>query len=111
MRDMPSPETRHAIANRLRTSEGHLRAIVDMLETSAPCDDVLHQLDAVESALHIAACALRYSQFARSIEIIRHDLNAERRLAELEQIAALYKVCLRPSQILFKSGGKNIDYE
>ena len=80
-----SPEGQEAIVNRLRTTEGHLHAIIGMLESDAACEEVLHQLDAVEAALDAARRAMRYCQFRQSIEIIRHGASAETRLAELER--------------------------
>jgi len=90
-----SSETREAIVNRLRTAEGHLHAIVGMVESDAACEEVLHQLDAVEAALDAAGCALRYSQFRQSIDVIRHGASAEARLAELERLATLYRLQVR----------------
>ena len=84
------PEERTAILNRLRSAEGHLHAIIGMLEANTPCEQVLHQLNAVEAALSKSGRALRYCQFRQSIETILHDPNAETRVAELERLATLY---------------------
>jgi len=101
---LKSPEARKAIVNRLRTTEGHLRAVIGMVEADTPCEEVLHQLDAVEAALDAAGRALRYCQFRQSIDVIRHSPNAEARLAELERLAALYSITLenlsRPRRFL-----------
>ena len=87
---LKSPEARKAIVNRLRTTEGHLRAVIGMVEADTPCEEVLHQLDAVEAALYATGRALRYCQFRKSIETIRHSPSAEARMAELERLASLY---------------------
>ena len=87
---LKSPETQPAIVNRLRSAEGHLRATIHMVESGAPCEEVLHQLDAVEAALYATGRALRYCQFRKSIETIRHSPSAEARMAELERLASLY---------------------
>lgn len=90
MRHLKPPETRYAVANRLRTAEGHLRAVIGMVEAGAPCEEVLRQLDAVEAALCAAGRALRYCQFRKSVDTIQHGVSAKVRLAELERLAALY---------------------
>src|SRR4030066_148358 len=87
---LKSPETQPAIVNRLRSAEGHLRATLHMVESGAPCEEVLHQLDAVEAALCATGRALRYCQFQKSIETIRRSPSAEARMAELERLARLY---------------------
>ena len=49
------PEGRTAIVMRLRSAEGHLGAVIDLLEAGeAPCEQVLHQLGAVRAALRVA---------------------------------------------------------
>ena len=87
---LKSPETQLAIVNRLRSAQGHLRATIHMVESGAPYEEVLHQLDAVEAALSATGRALRYCQFRKSIETIRHSPSAEARMAELERLASLY---------------------
>ena len=98
MRQLKPLESRQAIANRLRTAEGHLHAVIDMVESGAPCEEVLHQLDAVEAALCAAGRALRYCHFRQSIDTIRRGATPEVRLAELERLAALYRLHWRMPQ-------------
>ena len=95
MRRLKPLESRHAIVNRLRTAEGHLHAVIGMVESGAPCEEVLHQLDAVEEALCAAGRALRYCQFRQSIDIIRHSPSSEARLAALGRLATLYRLQVR----------------
>ncbi len=52
-----------ALLNRLRSAEGHLHGIIGMLEADEPCEQVLHQLEAVEAALEAAGRALRTQEF------------------------------------------------
>jgi len=40
------------ILQRLRSAAGHLNAVLEMAESGQPCEEVLHQLKAVQSALH-----------------------------------------------------------
>ncbi|MDE3089011.1 MAG: metal-sensitive transcriptional regulator [Chloroflexota bacterium] len=39
------------LRNRLRSAEGHMGAIAEMIERSAPCVNILHQVRAVRSAM------------------------------------------------------------
>lgn len=46
------PHTSHpAIAKRLRRAEGHLRSIIEMIETERGCLEIAQQLHAVEKAI------------------------------------------------------------
>ena len=44
-------ESHPEIVKRLKRAEGHLRGIVEMIETGRPCLDVAQQLQAVEKAI------------------------------------------------------------
>jgi hypothetical protein NreA len=44
-------ESHPAIVKRLRRAEGHLRALISMIETGKPCLDLAQQLHAVENAI------------------------------------------------------------
>lgn len=91
-----SSEQQTAIVRRLRSAEGHLRAVIDMVELGKPCEEVLQQLAAVEAAINAAGRALRYGQFRRSVETILHDTHAETRLTEVARLAALYGLNRQP---------------
>ncbi|NIX78134.1 metal-sensing transcriptional repressor [Microvirga terricola] len=39
------------IAKRLKRAEGHLRSVIEMIESGRPCLDVAQQLHAVEKAI------------------------------------------------------------
>lgn len=80
-----------AILARLRSVEGHLHATIIMLESDRPRDQVLHQLGAVKSALHAAACALARYQAARSLEVIRAKPCEEEQQAELDKLKNIYR--------------------
>lgn len=87
-----STEERTAILNRLKSAEGHLQAIITMVETDRSCKEVLHQLAAVEAALSAASCALRACEFRASADIILHSRDPEVRAAEVRRLAALYGI-------------------
>lgn len=40
-----------AVAKRLKRADGHLRSVIDMLETGRACLDIAQQLHAVEKAI------------------------------------------------------------
>ncbi|GEM_PF-1051745 len=85
-----STEERTAILNRLKSAEGHLRAIVGMMETGRPCAEILHQLDAVGAAITVVGCALRACEFRDCTDIILHSPDTEARAAEVRRLEALY---------------------
>lgn len=43
--------TQHKILHRLKIARGHLDCVINMVETGAYCIDVIHQCQAVQSAL------------------------------------------------------------
>ncbi len=83
-------EERSEIVRRLRVSEGHLHAIIGMVETNQPYEQVLHQLRAVRAALRAASGCLLTYQVEQSQEIILHSIRAEERTAELEKLRDLF---------------------
>jgi hypothetical protein NreA len=44
-------ETHPDIVKRLRRAEGHLKSVIEMIETGRPCLDLAQQLHAVEKAI------------------------------------------------------------
>jgi DNA-binding FrmR family transcriptional regulator len=83
------PEEQKLIV-RLRSAEGHLRAIIGMIETGRPCEDVIYQLIAVQAALRAASLVVLKRQLQFSAAVIRSDPRPETRCAELQQLLALY---------------------
>lgn len=53
-----SPEDTKAVVTRLKRANGHLAAVVRMLEDGADCADALTQLAAVDKAISRAGFAL-----------------------------------------------------
>ena len=47
----PAHSSHPEIVNRLRRADGHLRAIIEMIETGRSCLDIAQQLQAVEKAI------------------------------------------------------------
>lgn len=51
-------EAQRRVLNRLRRARGQLNAVIDAVESGAPCRDVVTQLAAVSSALDRAGFAI-----------------------------------------------------
>jgi DNA-binding FrmR family transcriptional regulator len=56
------------IVNRLKRAEGHLRSIVDMIESGRGCLDIAQQLHAVEKAVANAKRALIHDHIDHCLE-------------------------------------------
>ncbi len=54
MPDHTAHLTHPDIANRLKRADGHLRSIIEMLQTGRPCAEIALQIKAVESAITAA---------------------------------------------------------
>jgi uncharacterized protein len=57
-----------AIARRLKRANGHLEAIIAMIEQGKPCAQIAQQLQAVESAIESAKKALIHDHISHSLE-------------------------------------------
>ncbi|TNB47345.1 metal-sensing transcriptional repressor [Martelella lutilitoris] len=81
-----SHEHRHQshprIVARLKRAEGHLNAVVAMIEAGRPCLDVAQQLQAVESAIRSAKQTLIHDH-------VDHCLDARNSEAEREELKAI----------------------
>lgn len=75
---------------RLRTAEGHVKAIIEMTEAGKPCEEVLHQLNAVISALQSAENRLLLIQARRTESVVLNSPSPEERVAELKRLQSLY---------------------
>jgi uncharacterized protein len=73
------------IVNRLRRTEGHLKAVIAMVEEGRPCVDLAQQLHAIERAISSAKKTLIHDHIDHCLE---HS--AEKR-ATIEEFKALAK--------------------
>ncbi|MCC7450671.1 MAG: metal-sensitive transcriptional regulator [Anaerolineae bacterium] len=80
------------ILNRLHSAEGHLRGVIGMFEAGRPCEQVLHQLQAVEAALGAVGRALRACEFQQDADIILQSDDPNSREAALCHLLTLYKL-------------------
>ena len=85
------------IVRRLRSARGHLGAIICMLEAGEPCEPVLHQLGAVQAALHAAGARLLACQLRHSQGVIRDSPCAEDLVAEIARLLVLYQLLTKYS--------------
>lgn len=89
------PMQQSEIIRRLRCAAGHLSAVIEMAEAGQPCEQVLHQLGAVDAAIRAAGSKLLICQ-AQSIQsIILESASPEQRLDELKRLQSLYTIFLQ----------------
>ncbi len=58
-----------ALISRLKRADGHLRAVIAMLEAGKPCLDIAQQLQAVEKAVTNAKRVLIHDHIDHCLEI------------------------------------------
>lgn len=63
MTDLHAHATHPDLVKRLKRADGHLRHVIEMIETGAPCPDIALQLQAVEKALTAAKRTLIHDHF------------------------------------------------
>ena len=84
------PDQQSEIIRRLRCAAGHLNAVINMAESGEPCEQMLHQLNAVQAALRAAGAKLLICQSQSSQAIILDSTSPERRTSELKRLQTLY---------------------
>jgi DNA-binding FrmR family transcriptional regulator len=72
-------ETHPAIVKRLRRADGHLRSIIQMIETGRPCIDIAQQLHAVEKAVAQAKKTLIQDHLDHCLEDVVGPLPRDQR--------------------------------
>jgi DNA-binding FrmR family transcriptional regulator len=83
------------IIRRLRCAAGHLNAVIEMAEAAQSCEQILHQLNAVEAALRAAGIKLIICQAQSSQSIILDSPSPKQRIAELKRLQSLYTIFLQ----------------
>lgn len=86
---MPSEDNSQLI-RRLRSAGGHLQAVTSMVESGEPCEQVLHQLNAVQGALKAAARILLDEHIRESELIIKSSDCPDERAQALDYLVMLY---------------------
>lgn len=72
-------ETHPAIVKRLRRADGHLRSIIEMIETGRSCIDIAQQLHAVEKAVAQAKKTLIQDHLDHCLEDVVGPLPRDQR--------------------------------
>ncbi len=89
------PEEKAEIAQRLRTANGHLNAVIGMVEAGEPCESILHQLSAVRATLHAVGIKLLTCQLKLSLDIVCYSPRVADREAAISQLLILYRLLPR----------------
>lgn len=79
----PAHATHAALIARLKRADGHLRAVIEMLEAGKPCLEIAQQMQAVEKAVTNAKRALIHDHMDHCLDVV----GSETDLAELRAIA------------------------
>jgi uncharacterized protein len=74
-------ETHPDIVKRLKRADGHLRSVIEMIETRRPCLDIAQQLHAVEKAISQAKKTLIQDHLDHCLEDVVGPLAREQRRA------------------------------
>lgn len=76
------------ILKRLRRVEGHLRGVIEMIESGRPCVDVAQQLQAIESAVSKAKKVLIHDHIDHCLEEVNSPATKSERksMDEFKQI-------------------------
>jgi len=69
MSDTHTHASHPALIARLKRADGHLRAVIAMLEAGKPCVDVAQQLQAVEKAVSNAKRVLIHDHIDQCLEV------------------------------------------
>jgi DNA-binding FrmR family transcriptional regulator len=93
-----TPDQQPEIVRRLRCAAGHLNAVIEMAEAGQPCEEVLHQLNAVQAALRVTGINLIICEAHSSQEIILDSPSLQQRTSELKRLQSLYTTLMQYSK-------------
>lgn len=89
------PQPASDITRRLRCAAGHLNSVISMAEAGQPCEQILHQLNAVQAALKIAGVKIIECQAQSSQDIILNSASVEQRTEELRHLQSLFTIFVK----------------
>ncbi len=98
----PDPVDSADLLARLRSAQGHLRAVENMVITRAPAEDVLQQLWCVEAALGAARTRIVAAELEAAVRAVGRGPSMEERTLEA---ARLERILARAMQHRWKAGG------
>ena len=84
------PVEKEAILQRLHTAEGHLHAVSRMVAEEASCQQVLHQLNAVQCAIEAVGSQILQLEIEGCLQAIREDPCPEQCFEQLAILTKLY---------------------
>lgn len=85
------PVAKGKILARLRSVEGHLRAIIRMVEADRYCVDVIKQTKAVQSALHKATALLLERHMNHCVSAAIRSESARERERVISELLDIYE--------------------
>ena len=91
------PDQKTESIRRLRCAAGHLNAVIEMTEAGQPCEQVLHQINAVQAALQAAGIKIIRCQAESSQDVILNSSSIKQRTAELKRLQSLYTIFMKYS--------------
>lgn len=84
MEKVHTHESHPALVKRLKRANGHLRHVIEMIESGSPCTDIAQQLHAVERAVINAKRVLIHDHIDHCLQADNDsDLDDMKRLAKL----------------------------
>ncbi|MEX5516911.1 metal-sensing transcriptional repressor [Pseudophaeobacter sp. 1A09344] len=83
MTDSPVHTSHPALVARLKRADGHLRAVIEMIEAGKPCLEIAQQMQAVEKAITNAKRALIHDHMDHCLNVEGSETDR----AELRAIA------------------------
>jgi DNA-binding FrmR family transcriptional regulator len=84
------PVEKQEILQELRLAEDQLQAVSQLLKQDGPCQQVLQQLDAVQSAMGAACSQFLRLEIERCLQTIQDDPSLEQRCEEFSRLLNLY---------------------
>lgn len=92
---MDSTEINPEVIRRLRSADGHLQSVIKMVEAGQPCEEILHQLDAVRAALRTIGFEICKVQLDHAAKVIRGSTCVEERRNEITRMAEMYQILIK----------------
>lgn len=83
------------LLQRLQSANGHLQAVIAMVEAGESCESVLHQLGAVQAALRCAGRVLIQCQLEQSADSLLNDPCPENRTQTVSRLSNLYSLFVK----------------
>ena len=84
-------ENENAI-RRLKTIEGHLRGVIRMVEEDTYCIDIIHQIQAVESALNKVSTQILENHLNSCVTTAIQGNNPKERERVLKEITEVFEM-------------------